>query len=121
MKQVAIAAAACALFTQACASVTTIHSIPDGAKLYIDSEPRGQTPYTYSDTKIIGSSTEVRLVKDGYQDFQTQIRRMEEPNVGAIIGGFFFWPIWLWAADYKHSYQFELQPKQAAPGAHTST
>lgn len=62
----------------ACASTTIIHSDPEGAKLYIDGESCGTTPYTYSDTKIVGSTTHIRLVKDGYEDANVGLQRNEE-------------------------------------------
>ncbi len=94
----------------ACASTTIINSIPGGARLYIDGEPVGNTPYTYSDTKIVGSATPLRLVMDGYEDFNGVLKRNEEANVGAIIGGIFFLFPFLWIMDYKTSHTYELIP-----------
>lgn len=100
----------CAFILSGCASTTIINSSPSGAKVYIDGEPVGTTPYTYTDTKIVGSSTPVRLVMDGYEDFNTLLKRNEEANVGAIIGGIFLLFPFLWTMDYKASHTYELIP-----------
>ncbi len=44
IKIMALFMAGAMLFTS-CASTTMIHSIPSGAKLYVDGEPVGSTPY----------------------------------------------------------------------------
>jgi hypothetical protein len=99
-----------AFLLSGCASTTIINSAPNGAKVYIDGEPVGNTPYTYTDTKIVGSTTPVRLVKDGYEDYNTLLKRNEEANVGAIIGGIFLLFPFLWTMDYKASHTYELTP-----------
>ncbi len=40
-----------------------------GAKLYLNGESVGKTPYTLTDTRIIGSTNTVLLTMDGYEDF----------------------------------------------------
>ena len=49
-----------------CASTTMIKSNPSGAKVYLNGEPFGTTPYNHRYTKIVGSTTTVKLEKDGY-------------------------------------------------------
>ncbi|MCF8360775.1 MAG: PEGA domain-containing protein [Prolixibacteraceae bacterium] len=95
------------LFTS-CASTTMIESIPSGAKLYLDGEPVGTTPYSMTDEKIIGSCTSVKIQKENYIPFYTDICRDEEPNLNALVGGFFFWPVWFWAMGYKPTHIYEL-------------
>jgi hypothetical protein len=102
---------AAAIFLSSCSSSTLIQSVPTSAKITVDGEYVGTTPYTHSDTKIIFSNTSVVLEKEGYEPFAATITRNEEPNVGAIIGGFFIWPIWLWALDYKATRTYELKPE----------
>lgn len=46
-----------------CVSSTTIRTTPQGAKLYVDGEYLGKTPYTYSDKKFVGSVTTLELKK----------------------------------------------------------
>ncbi len=94
-----------------CASTTIINSSPNGAKLYVDGEPVGTTPYTYTDTKIVGSATPIRIVMDGYEDFNGVLKRNEEANVGAIIGGIFLLFPFFWTMDYKSSHTYELIPE----------
>ena len=47
---------------------------------------------------------------DGYEDFNTLLKRNEEANVGAIIGGIFLLFPFLWTMDYKASHTYELIP-----------
>jgi len=105
--------AAILLFLQGCASTTLIQSEPTGAKVYIEDEPLGFTPFTYSDTKIVGSTTYLRLEKEGYKPFTTVLTRDEEVDVAPIIGGLCgIWPLWFWFMKYKpiHFYELVTEP-----------
>jgi hypothetical protein len=105
------AAVALVVFAIGCASVTVINSSPEGAKVFVDEQAVGVTPFTYTDTKIIGSSTYVRLEKEGFKTLNTVMVRNEEVDAGAVIGGFFFWPAWLWFMKYKPVHFYELVPE----------
>lgn len=93
-----------------CASTTVFQTTPSGAKIYINDELAGNTPYTYSDTKIVGTTTIVKIKAEGYEDFNYVLKRNEEVNVGAIIGGIFVLFPFLWVMDYKPMHTFELVP-----------
>lgn len=93
-----------------CSSATLIQSNPSGAKVYMDGQYMGTTPYSYSDTKIIGSITEVRLEKEGYETFHTFLSRNERADVGAIIGGFLCVVPFLWTMGYNPVHTYELRP-----------
>jgi len=108
----AVAAATVLVLASACASSTVIRSTPSGAKLYLNEELAGQTPYTMTDTKIIGTITNLRLKADGYQEFQTSLSRTEEFQVGPCIGGAFVLVPWLWIMGYKPEHHYELTPIQ---------
>jgi len=103
-------------FLAACASSTIIQSQPSGAKLYLNGEPVGNTPYTMTDTKMIGSITTVRLEAPGYETTNTTITRNEEFDVGPCIGGMFVLVPFLWIFKYKPTHTFELKPAGGAPG-----
>ena len=109
IKALAILLAGAILFSS-CASSTMIYSSPDGAKVYLNGEPVGKTPYLHTDTKIVGSTTTVRLEKEGYNPFYTTFSRDEEVDVGAIIGGIFVWVPFLWTMKYKASHTYEMVP-----------
>lgn len=103
-----------------CSSTTMIQSTPTGAKLYVDGEPVGKTPYSHRDTKIVGTSTSIKLEKEGYEPFTTSFSRNEEVDVGAIIGGLFVWIPFLWTMKYKATHSYELTPlvgTQQAPAS----
>jgi hypothetical protein len=92
-----------------CASTTIIQSNPNGAKIYVNGEPVGITPYAYTDTKIIGSTTTVRLEKEGFESLNTSFSRNEEVDVGAIIGGLIVLVPFLWTMKYKPVRNYELK------------
>jgi len=99
-----------AILFSSCASTTMIHSIPSGARVYLDEESVGYTPYSHTDTKIVGTTTTVRLEKEGYETFYTVFSRNEEVDVGAVIGGLFVLVPFLWTMKYKPSHTYELIP-----------
>lgn len=101
---------AVSIFFTSCSSTTMILSDPSGAKLYLNGEPVGTTPYSHRDTKIVGSETTVKLELDGYEPLNTSFARNEEADVGAIIGGLFFLIPFLWTMKYKPAHTFELTP-----------
>lgn len=112
LKSAAIALAVVVLFS-GCASSTMINSTPAGAKVYINGESVGTTPYLYTDTKVLGSVINVDLVKEGYEPLYTSFTRSEQVNAGAIVGGFFFLFPFLWTMEYKPTHNYELVPLAA--------
>ena len=109
----AILAVASILFLSGCTSLTQIQTIPPGAKIYVNDEFYGETPYTLSDTKIIFSSTSLRFEKSGYKSFNTVILRNEEIDPGPVVCGLIFTPVWwLWAMKYKPVHTYELVPEE---------
>lgn len=57
---------ASSILLSSCASTTIIQSNPSGAKVYLNGEPAGVTPYTHQDTKLVGTTTSLKLEKEGY-------------------------------------------------------
>ncbi len=110
IKAIALLLAMSVLFAS-CASTTIIQSDPSGAKLYLNGEAVGETPYMHTDTKIIGSTNTVRLTMDGYEDFIGSFSRDEEVDIGAVVGGIFFLFPFLWTMKYKPFHTYELQRK----------
>lgn len=99
---------AATVLLSSCASKTLIQSNPSGADIYIDSQRKGTTPYNYKDTKIAGSSTNITLKKEGYQDLVVTLVRNERADVGAIIGGCFFLIPFLWTMQYDPIHYYEM-------------
>jgi hypothetical protein len=93
-----------------CASMTMIQSDPEGARLYLNGENVGTTPYSHTDTRIVGSQTTVRLEKHGYETLNTVFSRDEEVDIGAVIGGFFVFIPFLWTMKYKPFHTYEMKP-----------
>jgi len=103
-----------------CGSTTMIQSVPNGAKLYLNGEYTGVTPHTHKDTKVVGTTTTVRLEKDGYETFNGVFQRNEQADVGAIIGGVFLLVPFLWTMKYNPSRTYELQPSSGVPMNNTT-
>ena len=98
------------LLFSSCGSTTLIRSNPSGARVYLDQQAVGQTPYPMRDTKIVGTCTNVRLEKQGYEKLETMICRDEEADVGAIIGGIFLLVPFLWTMKYQPVHNYDLVP-----------
>ena len=95
----------------ACSSTTVIRTnVP--AKVFVDGALVGQTPFMISDTKIVGSSTAIRLEADGYQPTTIMLNRNEEVDVAAVIGGIFLLVPFLWVMGYHPDHAVELVPLQ---------
>ena len=86
-----------------------IQSIPSGAKVYLDSEYAGTTPYLMEDMKISWMSTRVELKEEGYENIVVRITKDEEVNVVATIGGLFAIVPFARVMDYNltHTYAQE--------------
>lgn len=94
-------------FLFGCASTTLIKSNPPSAKLYLDGQPQGETPYLHSDQAVAGTVRTVTLRKEGYKEFTGTIRR-EKLFVPALIGGIFLLVPFIWILEYPPQYDFEL-------------
>lgn len=95
-------------FLFGCASATVIKSNPPGAKLYLDGQLKGETPYTYADRAAAGTMRTVTLKKEGYKDFTGHIKR-EQLSVGALIGGILILIPLIWVLEYPPEYTFEME------------
>jgi hypothetical protein len=107
------AAMALPIFVSSCVSSTLIQSNPSAARIYIDGIPVGTTPYQHSDTKIVGSTTYVKLEKEGYETLSATFSRSEEPDPWAIIGGILTWVPYLWVMKYYAVRTYQLYPPAA--------
>ena len=94
-----------------CASSTLITSVPPGAKVTINGMLKGVTPYTMTDTKIIGATSTIRLELNGYQPKDVMIQKNEQVDVGAVIGGLFFLFPFIWTMGYEPMHMYELTPE----------
>jgi hypothetical protein len=90
-----------------CSSTTTIRSSDPTAKIYVDGEYRGMGEVVHTDQKIVGSTTSVRLQKDGCRPQHFTINKSEQVDVGAVIGGLLVWVPFLWTMEYKDNHNYE--------------
>ena len=100
-----------ALFWGACSSTTMVQTTDPTVKIYIDDEFKGTGSASHTDTKIIGSTTFVKLKKEGCETQSYTFSRNEEFDAGACAGGVFFLVPFLWIQKYRpiHSYEFSCQ------------
>jgi len=98
------------LLMSGCSSSTMIRSNPSGAKVFINGEQVGRTPYLHVDNRISFMSFNVDIIKEGYEPIYTSIYRDGEFNVGNFVGGLFVWPILLWTMDYTPTHTYDLRP-----------
>lgn len=93
-----------------CNSSTTIISAPGEAKIFLNGQYAGKTPYHYNDAKISGSTTNVMIEKEGYETLHTFFKRNEKLDVGALVAGcFFIYPL-LWVKKYNPQHEYVLTP-----------
>ena len=99
----------------ACVSTTVLKSSPPGAKFYADGHYLGEGPVTYSDKKTSLSQTLIEIKKEGYADKTVILKRNEELNVGALVGGILLAPtvvgllFFLWITDYSPAHSYDLE------------
>jgi hypothetical protein len=99
-----------AVLFSSCSSTTVLQSMPTGARVYVDGQAVGTTPYRHSDTKIVGSTTSVRMEQEGFETVNTSFSRDEQADVGAIVGGVFLLVPFLWTMKYNPVHSYELKP-----------
>ena len=95
-------------FLAACASATTIRSVPSGAKVFLDGQYIGDTPVVYEDHEIAGSSKKVVLKHDGYRDQVGTIRK-EELKIFPLVAGLIVLIPLFWVTGYAEEYHFTLE------------
>lgn len=103
-----------ALGFTACSSTTLITSSDPAAKIYIDGNFAGTGSYSHTDTKTIGSTTQVVLKKEGCRPQSFQFSRNEEFDAGACAGGVFVLVPFLWVQKYKPQHTFEFECEKVA-------
>lgn len=96
-----------------CASTTLIRSETPDVKVYADGNYLGKAPVSYTDTKIIGSTTTFMLKKDGCQERTYTISRSEEFQVGPCVGGVLVLVPFLWVMGYKpeRTFSYDCEKK----------
>lgn len=106
--KVVIAGMLALFILNACKSTTRIESIPSNAKLYINGQFVGNTPYTYSDKKISGSTQEVKILKDGFEPYTDEFTRNQKLERRALYFGIFLVPLF-WLKEYDEVQTFDLR------------
>jgi hypothetical protein len=116
LMKIAVASLLLISFLAACASTTMLKSTPAGAKFYADGHYLGEGSVSYTDKKIVGSTTVIEVKKEGFKDKVASISRSAQLNAGALVGGILLSPtvlgllFFLWVMDYSPYYVFDLEP-----------
>ena len=102
---------ACLAALTACSSGTHIKVSDADARIYVNGEYIGTGKGYYSDRKPAFTKQEVTVRKDGCAEQSYTIRRNERPDLGAIVGAYYFAVPVLWLTQYKdrHTYSFECR------------
>ena len=97
------------LILTACSSTTTIMSSDPDARIYVNGEYIGTGQADYTDRKVAFSNNQVVLRKEGCEPSNFNFKRNEDPDGGAIVGGFLVLVPFLWVTEYKdhHSYEYD--------------
>jgi hypothetical protein len=98
-------------FVFGCSSTTMIRASDPQAKIYVDGEYQGRGAVKYTDMKIVGSQTQVRLEKEGCSPQEYSFSRNEQWNTGALIAGVLIVPLF-WSREYsaERTLDFSCQP-----------
>jgi hypothetical protein len=94
-----------------CSSSVEIASDPSGADVDINGQSYGETPVDISLSDFDFNVYHLTLTKLGYQD--KTITLQNEIKVGPFVGGFIFWPFWLWCYGPQDNYRFKLDPERS--------
>ncbi len=97
------------LALSACSSTTMIRSSDPEARIYVNGEYIGTGQAAYTDRKVAFSNNDVILRKEGCLPQTYSFRRNEDPDGGAIVGGFMVGVPFLWVTEYKatHAYEYD--------------
>lgn len=110
MKKILAVLICLAFLVVGCSSTVKIQSLPGEAKVYIDGEYKGMTPYYQKDTKPFFLPGQLRLSKEGYEDFVVDLKR-DKFSTANCIGGVFVWVPFLWVLEYDAEKTYELKKK----------
>lgn len=86
-----------------------IQSDPIGAKVYADGVYLGRTPVEYSDRKVLGSTTQIKLVKDGCDPRFYRISRSEKFQIWPCLAGLVTLVPFLWVMGYDPEHVVPLR------------
>ena len=100
-----------ASLVSACATSTTIRSVPPGARAYVDEQLLGETPLRFSDSSVFWRKRQLVLKKPGYQEKAVLLRK-DDLRVGPLIGTILVAVPVFWLFGYPDELTFELQPGQ---------
>ncbi len=89
-----------------CSTSVEITSDPSGADVDINGQSYGKTPAYMTLSDFDFNVYHLTLTKLGYRDKTVTLQN--EIKVGPFIGGFIFWPFWLWCYGPQDSYHFRL-------------
>lgn len=91
-----------------CSTLVHIKTDPEGAKVYVNEQPVGNSPVAKEYSNFVGNQYHVRILKEGYKPIETELQR--EVKVGNLIAGLIIvWPLLLWCYGPDEYYSFELQ------------
>ncbi len=100
----------------ACATTTTIQSVPPGARVYIDDQVVGQTPVQFSDSSLFFIDRKLDLRLQGYEEKEVPLKKTQL-RVGMLIGALLVTLPVFWILGYPEAITYELDPAKPAQAA----
>ena len=110
MNKILVLLSCVALLSLGCSSTVKIQSLPGEAKVYIDGQYKGVTPYTQTDTKPFFLPGQLKLTKDGYRDLTVDLKK-DKFSTANCIGGVLVMVPFLWVLEYEPEKTYELEKK----------
>ena len=104
-----------ALLTGGCACKMMINTDPQGADVFVEGEPIGKSPATWTGKSgLPGKKVLVEAKKEGYQD-ATKLVDRDDLNTGYAVMSFLFLFLgFLWSWEYPDSVYLHLEPEESA-------
>ena len=98
-----------AVLISGCSSKVLIDSKPQGAKVYINDEYKGVTPYEQKDRFTIFEQPKVVLELDGYKSYEDLLTK-DVPVYPCLVCGYFLVFPMFWSLKYEPYQLVELEP-----------
>ncbi|MFP3960383.1 MAG: PEGA domain-containing protein [Spirochaetaceae bacterium] len=96
-----------------CATNVTFYTKPEGAEVYVDDEPIGESPARKRMTNAVWKNPKVRAEQEGYYPRTTNVDK-EIKAANLLVGILVWWPTLLWAYGPEKSQRIVLRPVEQA-------
>ena len=89
-----------------CSTTTRFHTKPEGAKIYINGDFLGESPYVFNDERSLPKRFHLQIRKEGYKELDLYIDKSFD-YLGVFLSGF-YGIFTFWGASLENDYHFNL-------------